>query len=282
MKKIIALMLALMTVCTFAAGASAEGSFFSFLFGGSDSESSDAAASDSTASDAESWSWGDLASWLGEAANEAGEWLGENWGDISGWIGENWGEASEWIEKAWGDSSSWATGIWGEASEWMADKSGDVSKWLAESFEEVTENGQKAWEWIGEHADELKSTGEDLIDTVKKTVAATGELTEEDALATVLPLLKTLGINEEDAQKVWETVKTYAEQAGLSTSSAIKLIAPYLLQLCAENPEQSGDDVPAVNVAQYLTGIMEKLGIENNTEADELVEQLNEALSEIE
>ena len=106
------------------------------------------------------------------------------------------------------------------------------------------------------------------------------ESTAEDKVEDVfLLLLKKLKLSDEDSRKVWDTIQAYAEEKEISRLTAAKLALPFLFQLVNENTAL-GLYIPPIAIAQYLTGIMEKLDIATDRSANELVEQLNTVLTE--
>lgn len=222
--------------------------------------------------------WNDASGWVEGAWTDTTKWVDVVWKDATVWIKSSWGDASKWIEQAWNDSSTWVSDIWGDASNWAADT---VSAWWTSTFNIVTQDSKDAWAWIKDRADRLKAYGVELFESVKDAVSSADEHAEEKLEKVFFSMLEKLSINETDANKVWETICSYAEQKNISTIATIKLSIPYLLQLCVDSAEQSNVNIPAVAVAQYLTGIIEKLGINDNDAAYELVIQLNDALSDI-
>ncbi|MCQ2458030.1 MAG: hypothetical protein MJ142_04760 [Clostridia bacterium] len=155
------------------------------------------------------------------------------------------------------------------------------SAWWTDTFNTVTEDSKNVWSWLKTKANGLKALGTDLFEDAKAAVASAGESAMEKVKGLISAILTKLGINEADAEKVWGTINAYAKQKGIATLSAAKLAIPYLLQLCVDSADQANGDIPAVAVAQYLTGIIEKLGVDDNAEADGLVSQLIDTLAGI-
>lgn len=219
--------------------------------------------------------WSSLGSFFSNGWNDVTNWVSNAWEDAGKWIDEAWGDASKWVEQAWSDSSTWVSDIWGDASEWVEE---NVVPWWTETFNTVTEDSKNAWTWIQDKANALKNQGNEVLDKAKSAIATIGDSAEENVKDIFLSLLADLDLCETDADKVWETIQAYAEEKGISPISAAKLAIPYLLKLNAD-ADQEGGKIPAVAIAQYLTGIIEKLGISNDDYANELIDQLNEVLS---
>ncbi len=223
--------------------------------------------------------WNDASTWIEGVWEDTTEWADGAWKDATTWISGAWGNASVWVEQAWNKSSTWVSGIWGDATSWV---SNTVSTWWANTFYTVTEDSNNVWAWLQDKADGLKAHGTDLLESAKTAIASADDEVEENVKELIFAMLVKLGINETDSEKVWNTIKAYAEQKGISSLSAAKLSIPYLLQLCADSADQADENcIPAVAVAQYLTGIIEKLGVNDNDYANELVSQLNETLAGI-
>lgn len=223
--------------------------------------------------------WNDASTWAEGAWNDTTKWVDDAWKDATAWISGAWGDASKWVEQAWNDSSAWVSNIWGDATSWVSDT---VSTWWTSTFNTVTEDSKNAWAWLQDKADGLKAQGTDLLEGAKAAVASFGDSAEGKVKESIFAMLVKLGVNETDSEKVWATIQAYAEQKGIFPIAAAKLSIPYLLQLCADSADQAnGNNIPAVAVAQYLTGIIEKLGVNDNAAADERVSQLNDTLAGI-
>lgn len=222
--------------------------------------------------------FGSVGSFFSDTWSDASGWIEGAWKDTTQWLDGAWGDASKWVEQAWNDSSSWVSDIWGDASGWASDT---VSTWWTKTFKTVTKDSQNIWTWVQDKSDSLKTKGSDILENAKDAIAAAGDSAEEKVRETILVLLDKLGIQEAEAGKVWDTIQAYAEQKGISTLAAAKLSVPYLMQLWMESTEQSNGSIPAVAVAQYLTGVIEKLKIKDNVDANELISQLNNVLADI-
>ena len=201
----------------------------------------------------------------------------EAWQEASSWMEGAWGDASRWVKQAWNDSSAWVTEIWGDVSTWAAQTydsaSGAVGTWWSKTFENVTSATQDAWGWLKKESDALKEQAADLTGQVRRAAEATGEQAEATVRETFDALLTRLNLSQADADRVWATVEAYAKEKGISTLAAAKLALPYLMQLVIDSSAQP-DSIPAIAIAQYLTAIVEKLGVENDSAAQELIEQL--------
>ncbi len=221
----------------------------------------------------------DASQWVEGLWENTTKWIDGAWKDAAVWINGVWGDASKWIEQTWNDSSVWVSSIWGDASNWVSDM---VSTWWTNTFNTVTEDTRNIWTWLQDKADDWKVHESDLLESIKVAIASAGDSSEENVKDLFFALLVKLGINETDSEKIWTTIQAYAEQKGISSIASAKLSIPYLLQLCSDSTDQAnGNPIPAVAVAQYLTGIIEKLGINDNDAANELVSQLSDALAGI-
>ena len=205
-----------------------------------------------------------------DALNQAGTFFT----NASQWVSQNWGEAAQWVEKAWGQSSEWVQRIWGDASKWAQENLNGASAWWTETYARITATADDAWKWMRDTYDQLLSQAKTETEGLKQAVASQAEDTVKQQ---TLALLKEMKLSDEDAAKVWETLEAYAEQKGISTLSAAKLALPSLLQLTVDS--RDAEPMPAVAVAQYLTAVIEKMGVTNEAEAQELIDQLNTALN---
>ena len=276
MKKYIALLLTVTVLFAFVPAAPAEG-------GSGDYRDSLSGFFGDAAEKLGQWAGdtaGDIASWADDAWKNAASWAEGAFKDASAWIDSAWGDAARWLGDAWTDSSSWVSGIWGDVSGWIAENGSAaadaVGAWWAETFSEITGVAGDAWEWLKDRGSELKES--ELFTAVKEAIASAGSAGEE--LKPVLEsLLKKLELGREEIEKVWLTLKTYAEENGISLANTVKLALPYLLQLTVDSAAEGS--VPAVAVAQYLTAVLEKLSSTEGGLSDGLVNRLMNALKGI-
>jgi len=218
----------------------------------------------------------------GSLWDSIGSWFSQAWKDVSDWVSNAWGDASKWIDQAWKDASPWLTDIWGDVSTWAAQTydsaSKAVSAWWTQTFNTVTAATGNAWSWINKenlavHA-MLAERYKDILASARDGAGSA----EEDINAAYGELMKKLDLNDEDIAKVMETITAYAEEKGISASSMKKIMLPYLAQLTADSEGKEDGQIPALAVAQYLTGIVEKLGIGNEDQARQLINSLDELL----
>lgn len=214
--------------------------------------------------------------------NDVSSWTGDRWSDFTSWVSGAWGDASRWVSQAWNDSSAWVTDIWGDASNWVVESyesaSGTISAWWAETFNQVTDTNENAWTWLRESAAVMDAQNSSLLDQIKD-VLCSSEATEKKEM--FYTLLAHLGASGNDADKVWETIQVYSEQKGISTMSAVQISLPYLLQLKIDSEAEANGSIPAVAVAQYLTAIIEKMGLSSESVATDYVDQLLVVLQEL-
>lgn len=225
--------------------------------------------------------WDSVGSWFGQAAEDTSNWASQVWNDASKWVGGAWGDASKWVKQTWNNSSTWAVEIWGDVSTWAVDTyentSGAVSAWWTETYNKVTGSRNGTWGWITEKSASLNTDLKEKLATIQSAVSD-GKV---DAVKAVFDkMLSDLGLTGEDAAKVWNTVKSYAEEKGISHLSTAKLALPYLFQLTVDS-SNSKNDIPAIAIAQYITAIVEKLNISSEEDASVLVQLLTETLKGI-
>ena len=225
--------------------------------------------------------WDSIGGWFSQAAEDTSSWVSQAWSDASKWVEGAWGDASKWVEQAWNDSSTWAVEIWGDVSTWAVDTydnaSGAVSSWWTETFNNVTESKTDAWSWITEESASLNDAFREELAAIQSAISNN----EIDTVKAVFDkLLSQLGLTDEDADKVWSTVRSYAEEKGISHLTAAKLALPYLFQLTVDGGN-SNNGIPAIAIAQYITAIVEKLNVSSEHDANELVQQLSEILEGI-
>lgn len=225
-----------------------------------------------------------IGGWFGQAWEDTSGWVSQAWSDASKWVEGAWGDSSKWVEQAWNDSSKWATDIWGDVSTWASETyesaSGSIGAWWAEAFNTVTETTSNPWEWLTAEAKTLQPEALKTLSDVKEAAMSNGSDAEDKVKATFFSMLKTLKLNNEDSEKVWNTMEAYANQKGISKMAASKLALPYLFQLTIDSAETQ-EGIPAIAIAQYLTAIVEKLNVSTTEAAGQLVDQLNEVLSGI-
>ncbi len=237
--------------------------------------------------------WDSIGGWFDQAAEDTADWASQAWEDTSGWVSQAWtdasnwvegawGDASQWVEQAWNDSSGWVTDIWGDVSSWanetIESASGSIGAWWAQTFNTVTETSSNPWKWLADESTTFQPEDLATLSKIKEAIMSSDSDAEAKVKTIFTALLKTLKLSDEDSQKVWDTVESYANQKGISKLAATKLALPYLLQLTIDSSE-SQDSIPAIAIAQYLTAIIEKLSVNSTDSANALIDQLNEVLS---
>lgn len=225
--------------------------------------------------------WDSIGGWFNQAAEDTSNWVSQAWSGASKWTEGAWGDASKWVEQAWNGSSTWATEIWGVVSTWAVDTydnaTGTVSSWWTETFNSVTKYKNDTWNWITEESASSNAKFKEELTTIQSAILDS----EVDAVKTVFDkMISQLGLTDEDAEKVWSTVKSYAEEKGISHLTAAKLALPYLFKLTVDGGT-SNNGIPAIAIAQYITAIVEKLNISSEHDANELVQQLSKTLEAI-
>ena len=217
--------------------------------------------------------WDGASEWMDGAWDGASAWLSEAWKDAKTWITKAWGDASEWIEKNWNDPDSKIRKIWGEAADWISAKSEKIITWLKEAFAKVTEYAGKVWEWVKG----LKADDADLFAQMEETVTET-EVTEQEVQEALGTLGDALSLTEDDNEKIWDTVEAYAQEREINPATLGQLALPYMLQLNADAEGQ--EEVPGAAVAQFLTAVFEKTGIDGNDEAESALTLLRNVIGE--
>lgn len=229
--------------------------------------------------------WDDVSDWTETAWDDATSWVETAWDDAASWTEGAWGDASSWVTKAWNDTASWATDIWGDVSTWTTEAyssaSESVSTWWVETFSTVTDTSKDVWVWLQETASGLSTEKKAYLERINAIISSGEETTDEAVEELFDELLNEMGITGSDVEKVWQSVKAYAENKGISALEATKLSLPYLFQLAVDEQSELNRDIPPIAIAQYLTGIIEKLGVESNEIADKLIISLHEVLGEI-
>ncbi len=225
--------------------------------------------------------WDSIGGWFGQAAEDTGNWFTQAWTDVSSWVGGAWGDASKWVENTWNDSSRWVTDIWGDVSTWATNTydsaSSSIATWWTDTFAFVTGNSKNAWEWISKEAESLTDEIAANLKTVKDAVSAEGTNAKATVEEAIYTLLEKLNLSRDDSKKILDTLEIYAAKKGLDILTVQKLVLPYIFQLTVDNAKtESG--IPAIAVAQYLTGIIEKLGVDSVEKSNTLVQQLTEVL----
>ncbi|MBQ8137033.1 MAG: hypothetical protein IJ174_06330 [Clostridia bacterium] len=221
---------------------------------------------------------------IGDWYDQAVQTISEAWEKAGAWMEGAWGDASQWVKQAWNDSAQWATEIWGDVSTWASETyataSDSISHWWTETFNAVTDFSKNTWNWLTQEATELKTTFKDDFEAIRTAILEKEEKQESALQNAYTRLLTKLSLNEEDAKRVWDTVGAYAEQKGISPLLARKLALPYLFQLTVDRSKAT-DDMPPIAIAQYLTGILEKLNVKSSDEADALIVELTDVLGTV-
>ena len=217
--------------------------------------------------------WDGASEWADGAWEGASAWLSDKWEDAKTWITKAWGDASEWIEKNWNDPDSKIRKIWGEAADWISEKSEKIIAWLKEAFKKVTEYAGKVWDWVKG----LKTEDADLFAQVEEALTET-EVTEQEVQETLGTLGEALSLTEDDNEKIWDTVEAYAQDRQIEPATLGQLALPYMLQLNADAEGQ--EEIPGAAVAQFLTAVFEKTGINGNDDAESSLTLLRNVIGE--
>ena len=235
----------------------------------------------SLAEDGASEALNSLGSLLSGAWDQVSELAAGALEDASAWVDDNWGDASKWVEQAWNDSSAWAESIWGDVSAWASETYGTASAaagaWMAETLNNLKGAEADTWAWLQDSSGAMAAQGGELLQKMKDALADPDEDLQK-VRSLFEETLKELELSEADIEKVWATVQAYAQQKGLSAQKVTRLILPYLVQLKTEYENGVNGTIPAISIAQYLTAVVEKLGVATEKAADALIAQLNEAL----
>ncbi len=224
-----------------------------------------------------------VGNWFGQAWNDSTAWVSQAWTDSTTWVSNAWGDSGKWISQAWNDSSKWISDIWGDASTWAADTytnvSGSVSTWWEETFNK-TEALDEVWTKNDNVARAFESLKEYLIEQGLSAINENDLGNNISVHEINSQLLKKLNLNDSDVKKVLDTIQAYSEQKGLSVSSVEAIMLPYLLQLTVDSETVGNVNIPAIAVAQYLTGVIEKLGIKSEEDAQLLAARVNKIFGE--
>ena len=219
-----------------------------------------------------------IGEWIEQAWNDASKWISQAGQDTSSWAERAWGDASKWVEQAWNDSSKWMTDIWDNVSDWTAatynSAAGTVSTWWTDTFNKVTETKNNIWEWIGKESQEVKEQIRQKYDYINTAARNSISDAEKKIQSTFWDLLKQLNLKTEDIQKVTETIKAYAAEKGISLAPLEEFLMPYLIQFALDAQAHGINIIPPEIVAQYLTGVTEKIG----ATTDDLVKGFIESL----
>lgn len=224
-----------------------------------------------------------ILNWLTNAWEDTSGWVEGAWKDATHWIDGAWGDASGWVEQAWNDSSAWVVDIWGDVSGWTVDTynnvAGGLSAWWVETFDKVTDKSENAWDWFKASLPDLKDKIPDYLTQSINVILAEDDSSDDELYNTYLTVLKSFGIDDTGAMKVWETIMAYSVQKGFSAVKCAKIMLPYLLELRLTQIESADTAIPAIAISQYLTGIIEKLGIGSDDIAVQFIEKLDRIVS---
>lgn len=214
--------------------------------------------------------------------------LAEKWSSAqekaASWISETWGSVAKRIDRVWNDSTDWASTVWSDVSTWAEDtwnRSADtLSAWWVSAFNRVTEKKEKVWSWLAEKADTLRQKKQALFEAMKKAIGEEDSSASSTRDAFVL-MMDAFGIQTFDIDRVWHTIELYAEKKGFTTASTAKLMLPSLLELedAREAQAENDEEIPAIIIAQYLTGVVDNMELQTEEEARACVQLLNETLN---
>ncbi len=216
--------------------------------------------------------------WVEDTYGEAAKWTEGAWKEVTKWVEGSWGDAAKWVEKTWNDSSAWISGIWGDLSSWASDSIDSANAWWKETFKKVTETSDNVWSWFTAAAYGADTAFYEDYNKLKEVISDAGSATLDSVKNAYMPLLKKLGMNDQDAEKIWKTVLAYADQKGLDQLTTATLALPYLFKLTVDSSLES-KSIPPVNVAQFLTAALDKLNIDSAATAEKLLKQLKDLLA---
>ncbi len=214
-----------------------------------------------------------------KTVNEAAKWAEDTWKEAAKWVEGSWGDAAKWVEKTWNNSSSWLAGIWGDLSSWASDSIDSAGAWWKETFNKVTEVSDNVWSWFTAAAYGADTAFYEDYNRLKDAVTDAGSATLESVKNAYMPLLKKLGMDDQDAEKVWKTVLAYADQKGLDQLTTATLALPYLFKLTVDASLSDGKSIPPVAAAQFLTAALDKLNIDSAATAEKLLKQLKDLVA---
>lgn len=214
--------------------------------------------------------------------------LAEKWNstreEAASWISETWGSLSKQIDQLWNDSTGWASSVWSDVSTWAEDKwnrSADtLSAWWVNAFNRVTEKKEKAWSWLAEKADALRQKKQELFEAMRKAVGEEDDASAKGTRDAFVMIMDAFDIQAFDIDRVWHTIELYAEKKGFTTASTAKIMLPALLDLQEVHEEESDEELPAIIIAQYLTGVVDNMDLQTEEDAKAYVQLLNDTLNE--
>ena len=238
--------------------------------------------------------WKDASAWTEQALDGASKWTEQAWNDASKWAEQAWKDAPAWLETAWGDASGWIEQTWNDASPRLSEIWGDVSAraaelyssvsdnasaWWADTFRKVTEAKDQAWSWIDSASREMRAKISEKYQEVLSGNRKDSSETEKTVEEAFTDLLKKLNLEDDDIRKILETVRAYAAEKGISEESLEQIMLPYLVQLAEDGSKAQNGQIPAIAVAQYLTGIMVRENIGTEEDAQRMINTLKETLN---
>ena len=259
MKRLIAVVLSLALLVS-AFPAVAEGDWFGSLFGDIMKEVTDIA--------------NEVATDAAEIWNDVTDVAVEVWSDLSDVTMELWGEVKVFASDAWDDmqdawkiTKEYAAEAWNVTAEALGDAASDVAEFLSEVWVEVAATADGTWKW-------MKNATTETTKSVKSWIDAKGNQALDSLKKPFGELLGEMGLDAEQADKVWKTIVSYAKEHDLSTLSVVKIVLPYLARMSEMNPETLTTDT----VSGFLMSILEKLSVTDQRKADELLKLLQQEL----
>ena len=118
------------------------------------------------------------------------------------------------------------------------------------------------------------------LEMVRSAVFSDGPDREQRIRTAFDTLLGKLHISASDILRIWDTVRAYAEYKNIPLLVARKLVLPYLLELVVEGTEVDGR-ISAITISQFITGIMEKIGIDSGATLEEILARLMNTLGSL-
>jgi len=201
--------------------------------------------------------WDSIGGWFSQAAEDTSNWASQAWEDSSAWVGQALQDASAWLNDAWNNSSKWVEQAWKDSGDWISTNWDGFVIWIN------TLTSGNPYSWIND------MIGEDGLLAYDTFVSLRSFLSENPDLSALKDRffsdLHELSLLNEDIEKTWSTLSSWAVEKDLPVDQTIKVIIPFICRLQIRGGSAIDADAILTGpvVTKYLITILESMNLDS-------------------
>ena len=238
--------------------------------------------------------WRSVGGWFSGAAEDTANWASSAWNDASDWASQAWEDASDWAAEVWDETSAWAIQAWKDVSAWTAQAWSVSLKWVTQAWIDTSNWAVTNWDhfvvWVNTLAsgDPYAWIKDVILDNgiwaYDEYVAVRSFLNSDPSLEQIEQkyneAFSELSLLNEDKETVWDILRQWSDEKGLTSAQTTKIALPFLIRLLIEGETVIGEDVEFSGpvVAQYLLTILEAMNLDSPSAADMCLKILHATL----